>query len=78
MTSPLQRVANVCVCVCVCIPFILDVMFVDVPAGITQEEGHTEFLHLPFAVLVLIFNARGIQPSLPLVDHEVEVCVLTK
>ena len=28
------------VCVCVVIPFILDVRFVDVPAGVTQEEGH--------------------------------------
>ena len=34
---------GVCVCViqCVVIPFILDVRFVDVPAGVTQEEGHT-------------------------------------
>ena len=23
----------------------------DVPAGVTQEEGHTEFLHHPSAVL---------------------------
>ena len=36
-------------CVCVVIPFILDVRFVDnIPAGVTQEEGHTGFLiHLP-------------------------------
>ena len=27
--------------VCVVVPFILDVRFVDVPAGVTQEEGHT-------------------------------------
>ena len=40
----------VCVCVCVIISFILDVWLVDVPAGVTQEEGHTEFLiHLPFS-----------------------------
>ena len=26
-----------CVCVCVVIPFILDVRFVDVPAGVTQD-----------------------------------------
>ena len=34
-------------CVCVVIPFILDVSFVDVPAGATQEEGHTQagFFH---------------------------------
>ena len=28
---------------CVVISFILDVRFVDVPAGATQEEGHTGF-----------------------------------
>ena len=50
----------------------------DVPAGVTQEEGHTGFLiHLPSAVLALIFLARRIQPFLSLVDSEVEFCVLT-
>ena len=45
----------------------------DVPAGVTQEEGHTGFLfHLPFAVRALIFVARRIQPFLSLVDREVE------
>ena len=39
-----------CVCVCVVIPFILDVRLVDAPAGVTQEDGHTEFLHLPFVL----------------------------
>ena len=36
-------ITRVCVCVCVfvVIAFILDVRFVDVPAGVTQEEGHT-------------------------------------
>ena len=67
----------VCVCVCVVIPFILDVRFVDVPAGVTQEEGQTGFLHLPSAVVALIFLARRIQPFLSLVDREVEFCVLT-
>ena len=61
----------------VVIPFILDVRFVDVPAGVTQEEGHTEILHLPSAVLALIFLAGRIQPLLSLVDHTVEFCVLT-
>ena len=65
------------VCVCVVIPFILDVRFVDVPAGVTQAEVHTGFLHLPSAVLAFIFLAIGIQPFLSLVDHEVEFCVLT-
>ena len=51
--------------------------FVDVPAGVTQEEGHTGFfIHLPSAVRALIFVARRIQPFLSLVDREVEFCVL--
>ena len=58
--------------VCVVIPFILDARLVDVPAGVTQEEGHTRFLHLPSAVSALIFLARRIQPFLSLVDREVE------
>ena len=49
----------------------------DVPAGVTQEEGHTGFLiHLPSAVRALIFVARRIQPFLSLVDREVEFCVI--
>ena len=45
----------------------------DVPAGVTQEEGHTGFLiHFPSAVRALIFVARRIQPFLSLVDREVE------
>ena len=39
----------------------------DVPAGVTKEEGHTGFfIHLPSAVRALIFLARRIQPSLSL------------
>ena len=51
----------------------------DVPAGVTQEEGNTGFsTHLLSAVLItLIFLARRIQPFLSLVDREVEFCVLT-
>ena len=50
----------------------------DVPAGVTQEKGHTGFLiHLLSAVRALFFFARRIQPFLSLVDREVEVCVLT-
>ena len=50
----------------------------DVPAGVTQEEGHTGFfIHLLSAVRALIFLARKIQPFLSLVDREVEFCVLT-
>ena len=62
----------------VVIQFILDVRFVDVPAGVTQEEGHTGFfIHLPSAVRALIFLARRIQPLLSLVDRKVEFCVPT-
>ena len=50
----------------------------DVPAGVTQEEGHTGFLiHLLSAVHALIFFARRIQPFLSLVDREVKFGVLT-
>ena len=71
---------DVCVCVCVFFPFILDIKFVarTVPAGVTQEEGHTGFLiHLLSAVRALIFLTRRIQPFLSLVDREVEFCELT-
>ena len=48
----------------------------DVPAGVTQEEGHTGFLiHLLFAVRAFIFLARRIQPFLSLVDREVDFFV---
>ena len=72
----LQQQQCMSVCVCVVIPFVLDVRVVDVPAGVTQEEGHTGFLHLSSAVLALIFLARRIQSFLSLVDREVESCVL--
>ena len=37
----------------------------DVPAGVTQEKGHTGFLnHLLSAVRALFFLARRIQPFL--------------
>ena len=50
----------------------------DVPAGVTQEEGHTGFLiHLSSAVLALILLARKIQPFLSHFDRELEFCVLT-
>ena len=66
-----------CVCVFSSRPFWTS-SSLDVPAGVTQEEGHTGFLiHLPSAVRALIFVARRIQPFLSLVDREVEFCVLT-
>ena len=44
----------------------------DIPAGVTQEEGHTGFLiHLLSAVRALIFLARRNQPFLSLIDPEV-------
>ena len=44
----------------------------DVPAGVTQEEGHTGFLiHLLSAVRAFIFLARRNQPFLSLIDREV-------
>ena len=52
----------------------------DVPTGVTHEEGHTGFfIHLLSAVRALIFLARRIQPFFifSLVDREVEFCVLT-
>ena len=50
----------------------------DVPAGVTQEEGNTGLsIHLLSAMLASIFLARRIQPFLSLVDREVEFCVLT-
>ena len=79
----LSTCTNLCVCVCVCVvfPFILDVRLVDVPARVTQEEGHTGFLiRLPSAVLALIFLARRIQSFLSLVDRDMvksNFCVLT-
>ena len=68
-----------CVCVCVCVFISVCVCVfsshlfwtsssLDVPAGVTQEEGHTRFLiNLPSAVHAFIF----------LVDRKVEFCVLT-
>ena len=55
--------SRLCVCVlCVVIPLtLLDVRLLDAPAGVTQEEDHTGFLHFSSAVLVLIFLARRIQ-----------------
>ena len=75
--SQIQRIVLVCVCVFSSHPFWTS-SSLDVPAGVTQEEGHTGFLiHLPSAVRALIFVARRIQPFLSLVDREVEFCVLT-
>ena len=78
-SSGIDVVTAICVCVCVCvcvvIPRILDVRLVDIPTEVTHEKGHTGFLHLPSAVLALIFLARKIQPFLSPVDREVDFCV---
>ena len=60
---------------CVVIPSILDVILVDAPVAVTQEKGQTGFLRFPSAVIALSLVARNIQPSLSLVDREVEFCV---
>ena len=70
---------NVSVCVCVFPSHSFwTSSSLDVPVGVTQEEGHTGFLiHLLSAVRALIFLARRIQPFLSLVDREVKFGVLT-
>ena len=77
LSSALLYFSGMCVCVFSSHPFWTS-SSLDVPAGVTQEIGHTGFLiHLPSAVRALIFVARRIQPFLSLVDREVEFCVLT-
>ena len=49
----------------------------DVPAGVTQEEDHTGFLHLLSVVFALVILAKMIHPLFSLVDREAELCVLT-
>ena len=50
----------------------------DIPAGVTQEEGQTGFfIHLTSAVRALIFLAKRIQLFLSLVDVKSNFCVLT-
>ena len=65
------------VCVYLVIPFILDVRLVDAPAGVTPEEGHTGFLHLPFEVLALVVYREKDSAVPSFVDREVEFCVPT-
>ena len=73
--APRLSFSGLCVCVFSSHSFWTSI---DVPAGVTQEEGNTGFsTHLLSAVLALIFLARRIQPFLSLVDREVEFCVLT-
>ena len=67
--------SSVCVCVFSSHAFWTS-SSLDVPAGVTQEEGHTEFLIHLSAVRALIFLARRIQPFLSVVDREIEFSVL--
>ena len=72
-----ELTGSVCVCVCVCfIPFFLDVRLVDVPAGVTQEEGHTGFSH-PFPSWTVKSNLvyQRINRSL-LVGHDFELLLI--
>ena len=70
--APPRRQGCVCVCVFSSHSFWTS-SSLDVPAGVTQEEGHTGFLiHLLSAARALTFLARRIQPLLSLVDREVE------
>ena len=76
-SSDTCNVYSMCVCVYSSHSFWTS-SSLDVPAGVTQEEGHTGFsIHLLSAVRALIFLERRIQPFLSLVDCEVEFCVLT-
>ena len=58
-----------CVCVCVCVCVFSSHSFwtsspLDVPAGVTQEEGHTGlFTHLPSAVRALILDCKFSLPG---------------
>ena len=63
-----------CVCVCVCFSSHLfwTSSSLDVPAGVTQEEGHTGFIiHLSFLVRKIPF--AGIELSRPNVSEGYEV-----
>ena len=80
-TAALHRQASTAVqqlVLCVCVCFLpINSGHQDVPAGVTQEEGHTgSIIHLLSAVRALIFFARRIQTFLFLVDREVESSVL--
>ena len=53
--------------------YMCDHTYMNAPAGVAQEEAHIFLLRC----LPSFFIARRIQPSLSLVDREVEFCVPT-
>ena len=69
LTSQRQKISKLGATMCVCVfssHSFWTSSSLGVPAGVTQEEGHTGFLiHLLSAVRALIFLARRIQPFLP-------------
>ena len=69
----------VCVCVCVLSShlFWTSGLWTHQPESHRRKESHTGIIHLPSAVLALTFLARRIQPSLSLVDREIDLWVLT-
>ena len=73
----MQIQSSYCVCVVFSSYSFWTSSSLDVPAGVTQEEGHAGFLIHLSAVRALTFLARKIQPFLSLVDRELEFCVLT-
>ena len=80
ISAQTREAPSMCVCVFSSHSFWTSSLL-DVPAGVTQEEGHTGFLiHLLSAVRALIFLARRIQPFLSLADREVEflVCIILR
>ena len=67
-TTPLKIGQNNVDCVCVFSSHSFwTSSSLDVPAGVTQEEGHTGFLiHLLSAVRALVFSREGFSHSFPL------------
>ena len=72
--------AHVIPIVCVCVfssHSFWTLSSLNVPAGVTHEEGHTGFfIHLPSVVRTLIFVVRRIKDSAIPFPREVEFCVL--
>ena len=61
---------------CVAIPCTPDVRFVDVPAEVTHEEGHTGFLHFQQTLFVPIVNV-GRRGAYQLVHGDAKAALVT-